>query len=242
MMIQRLFALALLITLAACQSAPTQTAIGSYAQHKAGFEKDLQAKGGIPDAALAIMQTSADNLANTLPEPGLTVGTVAPTFTLQNAFGHNVSLKQTLTAGPVVLVFYRGSWCPYCNLHLRALQESAQAFAEHQAQVLLITPQTPDHSLAQVRAESFPFQILSDLDYNTMKAYNVFFDIDQPLLGVYEQFGIDLENHNGEQRTALPVPATFIINEQGVIHAAHADLDYKARMEPAAIIAALKPL
>lgn len=188
------------------------------------------------------MQEEAAALAKSLPNPGLKIGEQAPHFTLPNAFGDAVSLYDLLASGPVVLVFYRGHWCPFCNLHLRSLQRIAPTLEDKGAQLVAITPQKPDESLKQVADEGYPFEVLSDLDYSVTAAFDLYFEVSPKLQAVYRKFGIDLEQYNGAGRTALPVPGTFVIDQSGVIRAAQAHTEYKKRMEPAAILMAIDAL
>lgn len=194
-----------------------------------------------PEDLEALTQAAAQ-LDDMLPNPGLSVGEQAPHFTLPNAFGDSVSLYSLLESGPVVLVFYRGNWCPYCNLHLRSLQKIAPLLEEKGAQLVAVTPQKPDESLKQVEVEGYPFEILSDLDYSVTAAFDLYFELSPALQRIYKKFGVDLEAFNGVGRTALPVPGTFVIDQSGTIRAAQADTDYKKRMEPAAILFAIDQL
>ena len=189
-----------------------------------------------------VMKQSAEQLAKILPNPGLKAGSKAPDFTLQNAFGKKVSLSKQLKKGPVILVFYRGAWCPFCNMHLHILNKSLPDFKKYGAQLITVTPQTPDKSAGQIKKDNYPFEVLSDLDSRVMKAYNLYYVLDPELVGVYKKHGLDVEAFNGKGRSALPVPGTFVIDQLGVIRGVHADVNYKERMEPAAIIAILKKI
>jgi len=192
---------------------------------------------------MALMKTSADDLAKKLPNPGLKLGMMAPDFSLGNAYGKQVNLSSYLKKGPVVLVFYRGAWCPYCNIHLHALLESVPVFKKYGAEVIAVTPQTPDKSVEQVKKDPLSFELLSDLNYDVAKAYNLYFDVAPELHTFYKsKFGIDLEAYNGKDRLGLPVPGTFVINRQGKIVAMHAELDYTKRMEPDEILKVLKKI
>jgi len=210
------------------------------------FNQEMMKQKDAPklsESDMAVMKTAADDLAKTLPNPGLALGSIAPDFTLSNAHGKKVSLSSYLKKGPVIVVFYRGAWCPYCNIHLHALLESEPAFKKYGASLIAVTPQTPDKSLGQVKKDKFPFEILSDLNYEVAKAYNLYFKITPELHAFYKsKFGLDIEAFNGKGRLGLPVPATFVLNQGGKIVALHAELDYKTRMEPAAIVAALKTI
>jgi len=216
----------------------------NYAQEAEALAVDLNSKMGEIATAedMETMKAEAEQLAVTLPNPGLEVGETAPHFSLPNAFGDSVSLYSLLESGPVVLVFYRGNWCPYCNLHLRSLQKISPILEEKGAHLVAVTPQKPDESLKQLKAEGYPFEILSDLDYSVTAAFDLYFELSPDLQRVYKKFGVDLEVFNGAGRTALPVPGTFVIDQAGVIRAAQADTDYKKRMEPAEILSAVDAL
>jgi len=192
---------------------------------------------------MALMKKASDDLAKTLPNPGLPVGSIAPGFKLTNAHGMQVSLASYLKKGPVVVVFYRGAWCPYCNIHLHTLLESEPTFKRYGASLIAVTPQTPDKSLGQVKKDKYPFEILSDLNYDVARAYNLYFEVTPELHAFYKtKFGLDIEAFNGKGRLGLPVPGTFVLNQAGKIVASHAELDYKTRMEPSDILRALKTI
>lgn len=196
-----------------------------------------------PAPVRAAMDKAAQDLAAAMPEPGLRPGSRAPDFTLPDAFGKRIRLSELLAQGPVVLTFYRGAWCPYCNLQLKALKESLPHLQRYGAQLVAVTPQTPDHSAGQIEKDAYPFPILSDLDDRVMKAYNLYFEVPEELRKLYlQEFDFDLAAYNGKDRYGLPVPGTFVIDRQGVIRAAFADTDYTKRMEPAAIVEALATL
>jgi peroxiredoxin len=218
------------------------TPLPSYQQSLEAFQAE-RAKAGGPklDAAdRAVMERAAADLAAAMPDPGLPVGGGAPDFRLPNAFGESVRLSDLLADGTVVLTFYRGAWCPYCNLQLRALHQALPQIEARGARLVAVTPQLPDKSRQQVEDDGYPFEVLSDLDDEVMQAYELYFEVPSDLSTVYrERLGLDLAEYNGPGRHVLPVPATFIIDSGGVIRAAFADVDYRQRMEPAAIIAAL---
>ena len=182
------------------------------------------------------------HLKDTMPEPGIRVGEQAPDFTLTNAFGKKVNLYQELKKGPVVLVFYRGSWCPYCNLHLYVLNKAKPQFDQYNAQIIAVTPQQPDRSKAQIEKDGYPFEVLSDTTSKVMKDYQLYFQLTPELLTVYKKFNLDIESYNGIGRTVLPVPGSFVIDQNGKVIAMQAQVDYKARMEPTDILAALAKL
>jgi len=191
---------------------------------------------------LGTMVKFAEGVAESLPNPGLKVGTEVPDFTLSDAFGNDVTLKEELKNGPVVLVFYRGAWCPFCNVHLNTFKNMSSMLAEkYGASVIAVTPQKPDISKDQLKKTELGFKVLSDLDDSVMKSYNLYFECTPELLEVYKKLGMDLEAINGEGRTVgLPVPATFIISKSGVVRAMQAETDYMKRMGPDEVIAGLE--
>lgn len=220
------------------------TALPSYQQALEAYQAERASAPPKLDAAdRAVMERAAADLAAAMPEPGLVVGARAPDFRLPNAFGETVRLAEALAQGPVVLTFYRGAWCPYCNLQLHTPQQALPQIKAHGAQLIAVTPQLPDQSRKQVEEDGYPFEILSDLDDRVMQAYDLYFEVPADLNEVYQdRLDLDLAAYNGPGRRVLPVPATFVIDTNGVIQAAFADVDYRRRMEPAAIVAALAAL
>jgi peroxiredoxin len=197
----------------------------------------------INEADEAIMHQAAEELAAQLPNPGLKVGETAPDFMLSNAFARPIGLYDELKKGPVVLSFYRGAWCPYCNLELRSLHASMPHFTRYGASLIAVTPQKPDKSLDQVNKDGYAFEILSDLNGAVMKAYKLYYEVPEQLSEVYKRnFSLDLAGYNGPGRYVLPVPGTFVIDTEHIIRAAYAEMDYKRRMEPADIIKALQEI
>ena len=217
--------------------------IPSYAKDVQAYRKASTGKHKVTPADKAVMQEAAAALNAAMPSPGLKVGDKAPDFTLSGAHGQTVTLSEALQKGPVVLTFYRGGWCPYCNLELQSLHRASTAFAPYKAQVIAVSPQTIDRSETQLSEKKLGFPLLSDLNNAVMKAYKVHFEMSQELDAVYQKsFGLDVTAYNGPGRLDLPVPGTFVIAQDGIIKAAFADTNYKARMEPAAILETLKAL
>jgi len=206
------------------------------------MEKSKNEKSPFSSSDMAVMEKAGKDLASSMPAPGIKIGEKAPDFVLNNALGKPVSLKDKLQQGPVVLVFYRGAWCPFCNMHLHVLQESLPEFQKYGAQLITVTPQSPDKSVEQFKEKGYPFEVLSDLDSKVMKDYQLYFELPGELVEVYNKHGLDIEAFNGKGRNVLPVPGSFVIDTNGIVRAMHADTDYKKRMEPSAIIDALKSI
>ena len=225
------------------QSSSAEIFAPSYEEKLKAFNEMRKAKmPPMSDADKLVFKNAGEYLAKHLPNPGIQVGEKVPDFTLNNAFGKAISLSDELKNGPVILVFYRGAWCPFCNLHLHVLQESITEFSKYGARLILVTPQKPDKSAEQLKKDGFQFEVLSDLDSQVMKEFNLYFEVPTDLVTLYKKFGIDLETYNGDGRNVLPVPGSFVIDQQGIVRAMHANTDYKQRMEPQAMIDALKKI
>jgi peroxiredoxin len=195
----------------------------------------------IDEVDKSIMVKAARNLDRAMPSPGLGAGDSAPDFTLFNAFGRRVKLSDQLKKGPVILAFYRGAWCPFCNIELNALQGSLTHFKKYNASLIAVTPQRPDKSKEQIKKAEYTFEVLSDLDNSVMKSYNLYFEVPRELHELYKnRFGFDITDYNGKDRLGLPVPGTFVIGRDGIILSAYAKTDYKMRMEPEDILEVLK--
>ncbi|MEP5253849.1 MAG: peroxiredoxin-like family protein [Winogradskyella arenosi] len=166
------------------------------------------------------------------------VGDQAPDFTLNNALGEPVSLTDYLKKGPVVLTWYRGGWCPYCNLTLQQLQKELPNFKAKGAQLLALTPELPDASVSTAEKNDLQFEVLSDIGNQVAKNYGIVFELTEAVAKIYNaSFG--LNEHNGDTSNALPLAATYIINEEGKIDYAYLNTDYRNRAEPSEITAFL---
>ncbi len=171
-----------------------------------------------------------------------TTGDKAPEFELSSVRGGTLSIRDALAEGPVVLSFYRGSWCPFCNLELNALQQQLPAIRECGARLIAVSPEKPDSSLTHAEKLNLEFDVLSDPRNRVADAYGLIMTVLESLRPLYLQWGIDLPAANGDDSHQLPVPATYVIERSGIIRAAHVDKDYTKRMEPEAIVEALKAL
>ncbi|SFC92732.1 peroxiredoxin-like family protein [Algibacter pectinivorans] len=166
---------------------------------------------------------------------GLKAGDKAPDFNLPNAYGKNISLSKKLESGIVLIKFYRGEWCPICNLDLREIQKYIQEIKSFNASVIAISPQKPDDTLTVLEKNKLEFEVLSDLKQDTIKAYNLQFNPGKDYL---KRRDLTLLNADGSSN--LPVPATFIINTDQIIEAAHVDPNYTERMPIIDIMNTLK--
>jgi peroxiredoxin len=187
----------------------------------------------------ALVDAMIDRLRRDDTTPGIETGERAPDFTLPNAHGQPVALHDRLRDGPVVVSFYRGSWCPICNTELTALTEALPRITELGARVVAISPQAPDDSQQLVQRLRLGFDVLSDLDQSIIRAYRLRFTLDENLRRVYRDMGMALDQHNDDGSWNLAVPATFVLDPDGIVRARHVDPNYRERMAVDDILDAL---
>lgn len=208
----------------------------SLREELAGFRAQVETM--VPAADL---QVAWSEIAAWAPsEASARVGAAAATFTLPDAYGTSVSLAALLARGPVVLSFYRGEWCPYCNLELRALQAQLPAFEKHAATLVAVSPEKPDHARDLIGKERLAFPVLTDAGNVVARSYGLLF----PIAPAFEtlmrdKFGADMALRNADGRWELPVPATLVIGRDGRIVFAHVDPDFTRRADPETILAVL---
>ena len=180
--------------------------------------------------------------ASQIAEHAIGVGDIAPDFTLPNVTGDPVSLQETLRHAPVVLSFYRGGWCPFCNLELHALQSRLPEIKALGATLIGISPETPDKAMTAINEHQLEFEVLSDIGNKTARQYGLLFTVYEEMRPLYLKWGLDVPASNGDDSWELPVPATYVIDRSGVVAAAHVDKDYTKRMEPDEVLATLQAL
>lgn len=207
------------------------------ADYRAGFQQKA------PQEAQDVMAAATDALeASGIANQALAVGDTAPDFELPDATGKRVRLGELLEQGPVVINFYRGEWCPYCNLELRAFQNLLPEFKQAGAALVAISPELPDHSLSVTEKHSLEFTVLSDVGNQVSRQYGLVFTLDATLQPLYQSFGIDIPTSNGDDSYELPLPATYVIDQTGRIRYAFAEADYTQRAEPQDVLAVVNEL
>ena len=195
-----------------------------------------------PDVLATVNGSFAKLAASQVGEHARAVGETAPDFTLPNATGKPVTLTNLLGEGPVVLSFYRGGWCPFCSLELQAQQAALPDIEALGATLVAVSPETPDHSLSTSEKQNLTFEVLSDQGNGVARDYGLLFSVYEEMRPLYLEWGMDVPAYNGDDSWEIPVPATYVIDGNGIIRAAHVDRNYTVRMEPEAIIAALRSI
>jgi len=175
-----------------------------------------------------------------LAQTGLKSGVKAPEFRAIDNSGKTLDLKAILKHHKsVVLFFYRGQWCPYCNKHIQQLQDSLQLLTAKGAYVIGVTPETSDNINKTIDKTHASFSMIQDKGYKIMKAYDVKYTVDADMYTKLKGYGIDLEKNNGNTDHVLPVPATYVIDSSGKIVFVQFDKDYTKRASISSIAAVL---
>jgi peroxiredoxin len=212
---------------------PQQQADASLAQAKSQVPADL-----LKDLLSPVEQLITSGAA----EKVLKEGAQVPDFTLPDALGNAVTLSHLLMQGPVVISFYRGEWCPYCNLELRAYQRVLPQLQELGASLVAISPQTPDHSLSLVEKQQLTFTVLSDVGNQVAREYGLVFTIDEAVRAAHKRIGANLPAFNGDDLWELPMAGTYLVDQSGTIRLAFVDPDFSRRLDPSVVIERIKEL
>ncbi|MCI4651514.1 peroxiredoxin-like family protein [Phaeodactylibacter sp.] len=217
----------------------TATQIPSYSEELETLQNQLG--NMLPKEALSVFETDANALQSAHQQIlKLSVGDKAPKFSLSNAIGETVTLKSLLEKGKVVLTFYRGTWCPYCNLQLNQYQRVLEDIKGLGANLVAISPQTPDESLNMKEKNELAFEVLSDNSNMVARQFTTVFKNGEAPIETMTALGIDFDGHYSDDSQELPVPAVFIIEQDYTISFAKAiGGDYRNRVEAADIIEAL---
>lgn len=213
------------------------TLASQLADYKAAFKQRVA-----PERVAMMESATAALKATGIEKTALQVGDAAPDMTLPDARGRNVSLRSLWQPGPLVLIFYRGAWCPYCNLELRAWQQRLVELGALGASLAAVSPQTPDNSLSTAQKNELEFAVLSDSSLNVSRAFGLAFALSPELVELYSRVGNDLPTLNGNGQWVLPVPATYVIDRLGRIAFAHIEADYRERAEPDDVLSTLERL
>lgn len=167
-------------------------------------------------------------------------GDQAPDFSLPDVCGNSVSLSGLLQKGPVVVSFYRGCWCPYCNIQLRAYEAILPQIRALGSSLAAISPQLPDGSLGTAETNALTFPVLSDVGNHAARSFGLVYSLPEELRAALRSNDKALPGINGDESWELPVPATYVIGTDRRVALAYIEVDYRKRLEPDAILAALK--
>jgi peroxiredoxin len=194
----------------------------------------------VPPERQAIMERHITELRNTLQKTALKAGDLIPEIKLVNASGNVVDVAALLKKGPVIVTFYRGGWCPYCNFELKAFQRILPAIKAAGASLVAISPEKPDDTLTTAQKNALSFEVLSDVGQKVGRAFGLVYVFTEELKTAYNGFGLDVPAKNGADEWALPISATYILGQDGKIAHAWTDPDYRDRADPEDVIRLLE--
>lgn len=189
-------------------------------------------------AGNAMKFVSVEDAAKT----ALNVGAKIPAFTLSDSFGKPVSSKDLLKQGNLVVVFYRGAWCPFCNKYLHALQQNLPQIKANGGNLVAISVENPDRSMAIAKKQELQFTVLSDPNLMVSRKFGIVYQLPDATNEKYKAGGLDLAKYNSTEKAELPISATYVVDKKGNIVYAYIEPDYKKRAEPSALIETLAKL
>lgn len=183
----------------------------------------------LPEKLPQLTTTQGQELGTRQDHIGLAPGTKVPNFVLQDHADNKISMEELSKSAPLLVVFYRGGWCPYCNLQIRQLTEAWPQFKQRNVTPVLISVDKPDAAALAQRQYEIPFPILSDPDLRAHQAFNVTMKIDEDHIPMYKEYGRDVEQWSGRSHHTIAVSSAFVVGKSGKVLWAHSSLDYKTR-------------
>jgi peroxiredoxin len=199
-----------------------------------------------PASLLSDIKQSVQDVTQTgIAERCLGVGALIPEFTLPNALGKQIALTDLLKVGPLIISFYRGQWCPSCNLELRAYQRILGEIRAAGGNLIAISPQTPDSSMSTAEKNALEYEVLSDSRNQLAKAFGIAYPTPEAVKRANATYGVDIGDFNGdagEEGEYLPISATYVVDQNRRICLAEVNPDFHIRMEPTAALAAIRKL
>jgi peroxiredoxin len=207
---------------------------------KADFEAGKPPYRVPPSVIETMRRATGELIASGAAGRALKAGDKAPAFILNDADGGPVSSAELLAKGPLVVSFYRGVWCPYCNMELQALQTALPAFEKLGANLVAISPQTAANSRKSMRQNGVSFPILSDTRNEVAAAFGLRFALPDYLVDLYKSLRNELPTFNGDPSWTLPMPARYLIGVDGTIRYAEVNPDYTRRPEPEDMLPAVR--
>ncbi|KAG0646465.1 hypothetical protein D0Z07_7515 [Hyphodiscus hymeniophilus] len=204
----------------------------TYSTAKSNFTKSFNKSAAIkPVYQLTSLDQELQKLSQILTNNLCQQGDTLPTFSLPNALGKEISSKDLLSNGPLLITFYRGAWCPFCEISLHSLQKHLAEFKAKGVTLVAITPELPDNALSTKEKNELQFEVLSDVGNVYATKLGLLFQQPEEMRGVLGMFGTDLKKYNGDDSFALPVPATLLVDKEGKVRNAYVEPDWTQRME-----------
>lgn len=186
----------------------------------------------LPQEILEAFGKSIEDLkTKNMEKNSIQIGERIPAFSLPNALGKMINSDEVLKNNKMILAFYRGSWCPYCNLELKFLQENLSRIKEKNAVLIAVSPQSPDHSLTMIEKNNLEFEVLTDINNDFAEKLGITFQLQDFVLPYYQSLGINLADFNANNENTLPVPVVFVIDERRTVLYKFLDVNYMSRVD-----------
>lgn len=202
------------------------------------LNNDLSSK--LPQETLKAFEQSIKDLKTKSTElKSIQIGEEIPEFSLPNAYGKMVDSSEILKKHKMILAFYRGSWCPYCNLELNFLQKNLSGIKNKNTVLVAISPQSPDHSLPMAERNKLEFEILTDFNNAFAEKLGIVFQLQDFVIPYYQDLGINLSDYNKNENNTLPVPAIFVVDKDRVVTYKFLDVNYMNRVDVEELLQAL---
>lgn len=195
-----------------------------------------------PSMKATVKRATSELIESNILSKALKKGDMLPEFTLTDFKHGSISSKKLLEKGPIIITFYRGGWCPYCNLQLRDLQLHLKSIKKAGAQLVAISPEKPDSTAKTIEKNKLDFYVLSDANGAVSKKFGLIFTMNDDLIELYKKFGINLEENNNSDKWELPLAATYIVNQSGQIEYSFVNADYTKRAETTELVKIIKSL
>ncbi|KAH8127042.1 hypothetical protein FP744_10007766 [Trichoderma asperellum] len=199
----------------------------------AGLQAVSSSMTNMPEATVNIISEARENVQKQFDvKSTIQPGQIFPEFVLPDARGVSVSSIDLLAKGPVLITFYRGGWCPFCSLTLRAYQQRLEDFQARGVTLVAITPEQPDASLSTTEKNELKFPVLTDNGLQLARKLNITWEQPKDLVGVLNGFGADLEKRHGNDSSEMVIPTTLLVDQKGVVRNVFAEADWTQRLEP----------
>lgn len=194
----------------------------------------------LPNEILEAFGMSIEDLkTKNMEANSIQIGDQMPEFSLPNALGKIINSEDIFKNGKVIIAFYRGNWCPYCNLELKFLQDHLSEIKNKGASLIAVSPQSPDHSLSMVEKNNLEFEVLTDINNDLAKKLGITFQLQDFVIPYYHELGINLSDFNRNNENSLPVPAVFVVDENRVVTYKFLDVNYMNRVDVEELISVL---
>jgi peroxiredoxin len=225
----------------ACAKAPSDAAPTAAASTRVGPSASVAAAKPtfVPPTPKEYAATAAERVGVLAAGTGIAVGQPVPEVRAQDLSGKDVSLASLYAGGPILLAFYRGGWCPYCNMEIHSLSVAYPEFQKRGVTPVALSVDRPEAEAMLKATYTIPFPVLSDPDAHAIEAFHLIKNVSPEELAKMRSFGIDLEAYSGRTHHQIAIPALFLIDHTGVVRWAHSDPDFKVRPSTAQILAAI---